>query len=564
MQITANGTKGQTEWQTVDWRDAERKVRNLRTRIYKATKEGNYRKVRNLQKLLLRSHANTLVSVRRVTQHNAGHKTPGVDKVVIKTPEAREELVDTLDKAQPWKAQPTRRVYIPKANGKQRPLGIPTVRDRALQAKVKNTLEPEWEAKFEASSYGFRPGRSCQDAIQSIWLTASKGRKLWVLDADIKGAFDNINHEQLLAALGDFPAKELVKQWLKAGYMEDEVRYNTQTGTPQGGVVSPLLANIALHGMEDAMGVKRERCSGYVKNSPRSVVRYADDFVVLCESKADAQKAKEEMQQWLLERGLTLSEEKTHIRHLDEGFDFLGFNIRRYKTSTKDTKKKKTYQSEHKILTKPSKEAVKRFKAKVKDTFMRYKGAAPDVVIDRLNPIITGWCNYYKHGVSRKTFEKLNHYLFQRQTRWMKFRHHNKGWNWQRSRYFGKVAPNRNDVWVFYCQETGKYMVKPSWIKITRHVIVKGNASPDDADLKDYWDKRQGKVLNYSGRYKELAERQSYRCTQCGGYLSNGEEIHLHHVIQDRNNNDRRNIKYQQLVHLFCHQQIHRKRKVRE
>ena len=189
--LKANGTPEQTDWQSVDWRNAERFVRNLRGRIFKATKEGNYRKVRSLQKLLLRSHANTLVSVRRVTQQNAGHKTPGVDKVVVKTPAAPGKLVDELAKAQPWRASPTRRVYIPKANGAKRPLGIPTIQDRALQARVKNALEPEWEVQFETSSYGFRPGRSCHDAMEAIWLTASKGKRVWIVDADIQGAFDH-------------------------------------------------------------------------------------------------------------------------------------------------------------------------------------------------------------------------------------------------------------------------------------------------------------------------------------------------------------------------------------
>lgn len=404
----ANETKEQTDWNAVNWQQAEKSVRNLRERIFRAVREGNHRKVRNLQKLMLRSKANILMSVRRVTQQNAGKKTPGVDKVVIKTPNARAKLVDELAEFQPWKASPARRIYIPKANGKQRPLGIPTVRDRAMQAMVKNALEPEWESQFEITSFGFRPGRGCHDAIENIFSLTSKGRKLWVLDADIKGAFDNIDHEHLLGILEGFPGKALVKQWLKAGYMENGIHNDTPAGTPQGGVVSPLLANIALHGMEQVLGVKRDS-NGWVKDSPRAIVRYADDFVVLCESQEDALRAKAELVTWLSQRGLNLSEEKTRVVHLDEGFDFLGFNIRRYKTQTKTTTKKRLLSPGYKVLVKPSKEAVKRFRKAIKELFMALKGAPVDTLVSRLNALITGWGNYYRYAVSKRVFGKLDH-----------------------------------------------------------------------------------------------------------------------------------------------------------
>jgi RNA-directed DNA polymerase len=280
----ANRPQAQTHWHAINWRKANRIVRNLRQRIFRATTQRNYKQVRSLQKLLLRSYSNILVSVRRVTQQNAGRNTPGLDKVVIKTPTAREQLLNELAEYRPWKAKPVRRVYIPKANGKQRPLGIPVVKDRCLQAMVKNALEPEWEAQFEATSYGFRPGRSCHDAIEKIYGFARPNkRKRWVIDADIKGAFDNISHSFLLNALGQFPARELIKQWLKAGYVDKGVFHNNASGTPQGGVISPLLANIALHGMEQTLGVQYN-CRGYSIGS-RAVIRYADDFVVFCESR---------------------------------------------------------------------------------------------------------------------------------------------------------------------------------------------------------------------------------------------------------------------------------------
>src|SRR6476646_6905869 len=253
----ANGTKGPTAWNAVDWRQVNRRVRNLRQRIFRATRENDLKKVRSLQKLMLRSYSNTLKAVRLVTQENKGKYTAGVDRVVALTIQDRNELVDSLMADQPWRSAPVRRVHIPKANGKLRPLGIPTIRDRALQARVKNALEPFWEAHFEPCSYGFRPGRGCHDAIARTYNVATPiRRRKWVLDADIKGAFDNIDHDYLLNAIGKFPARELIRQWLKAGYMERGVFHATSSGTPQGGVISPLLANIALHGMEAAVGVK--------------------------------------------------------------------------------------------------------------------------------------------------------------------------------------------------------------------------------------------------------------------------------------------------------------------
>jgi RNA-directed DNA polymerase len=251
----ANGAEGRanTDWNAIDWRKVERSVNNLRRRIFRASKEGDHRKVRSLQKLMLRSYANALLSVRRVTQINAGKDTPGVDKLVVKTPKARSELVDQTRSYQSWKAKPPKRVYIPKANGKFRPLGIPTIIDRVMQAIVKNALEPYWEARFEPASYGFRPGRSCHDAIAKVFgIARPNKRKKWVLDADIEGAFDSISHEKLLEVIGPFPARELVRQWLKAGYVEMGTLHATESeaGVPQGSIIGPLLMNIALHGME--------------------------------------------------------------------------------------------------------------------------------------------------------------------------------------------------------------------------------------------------------------------------------------------------------------------------
>jgi len=290
----------------------------LRQRIFTASQAGDLKRVRNLQKLMLRSRANTLVSVRRVTELNAGRKTAGVDGKIVQSPEAKVELVDWLQHStEPWQARPVKRVYIPKkgSTGKRRPLGIPVIVDRCLQARVVNALEPEWEARFEPRSYGFRPGRGCHDAIDAIFHIArgANPRRCWALDADLAAAFDRIDHSHLLSQLGTFPARGLIADWLKAG-MIDRGRFSpTEEGTPQGGVASPLLLNVALHGMEWAAGVRYQQTgvnAGYTAAGSPVLIRYADDLVALCHTRDEAEQVKARLTEWLTPRGLTFNEDK--------------------------------------------------------------------------------------------------------------------------------------------------------------------------------------------------------------------------------------------------------------
>ena len=546
---SANGPPRRTDWNSVNWRQAARIVKNLRQRIFRAARANDLRKVRSLQKLMLRCYSNILMSIRRVTQTNAGKYTPGVDKLVVKTPGARGELVDRLATYQPWRVQPVRRVYIPKRSdsSKLRPLGIPTVTDRCLQAMVTNALEPEWESRFEDSSYGFRPKRSVHDAVARVYLLAlPHKKKKWVVDADIKGAFDNLSQDFLLKALGDVPGRGLIKQWLQAGYLEEGRYHDTPTGTPQGGVISPLLLNIALHGLERAVGVLHDHNGAIM--GPRAVVRYADDFVVLCESKEDALRVKEKLlPPWLAERGLTLSEEKTRLVHLTEGFDFLGFNLRHYR----DPQSRWGF----KLRTRPSREAVTAKRQELREIWLSLRGHNLHAVLNKLNPIIRGWARFYRTAASTRTFRSLDHWMHHRALRYARHTHPNKSWAWLYERYWGRLNKTKKDKWVFGDKSSGRYLLKFSWTKIERHSLVRGTASADDPEMRGYWWERRKIEGGYLDREElALAKKQDWVCPVCGMELFNGEELHRHHQVpRARNGSEERSNR--QLVHLYCHLQ---------
>jgi len=521
VNVKSDATSGnQIDWNSIDWARANQVVRRLQVRIAKAVREGNRRKIKSLQRLLTHSFYAKALAVRRVT-NNRGKRTPGVDGETWNTSEAKAKAILSLRK-RGYKALPLRRVYIPKANGKKRPLGIPTMRDRAMQALYKMALEPVAETLADGNSYGFRPDRSCADAIEQGFTCLSRSTSpQWILEGDIKGCFDNISHDWLMTHIP--MDKEILRKWLKAGFINLKKLFPTTAGTPQGGVISPLLANMTLDGLERSLREKFSRTKRMGQCSKVHFIRYADDFVITGSSKELLEtQVKPLVISFLKERGLTLSEEKTVVTHIGEGFDFLGKNIRKYRG---------------KLIIKPTKQGIKNVLDKVRKVLKANRTASQENVIKQLNPILRGWANYYSTDCSKETFGLIDQRVWQKLWRWCCRRHPNKGAKWIKDRYFHKVK-NRN--WVFAVKITNGnkdgllelYHIPST--KIIRHTKIKAEANPFDMAWNRYFEERNlAKIKRDQGLYgmkRKLWLAQEGKCASCGEPLEMGNHEE-HHII---------------------------------
>jgi RNA-directed DNA polymerase len=526
------------DWRGTDWSDCQRRVRSLQLRIVKAWQEGRRRKAKALQRMLVRSRSGKALAVRRVTE-NQGKRTPGVDHELWSTPEAKSKAVLSL-RRRGYQPRPLRRVYIPKRNGKMRPLGIPTMKDRAMQALYLLALEPIAECTADRNSYGFRPKRSVADAIAQCWLALSKnGAAQWILEGDIKGCFDNISHDWLIAHAP--VEKAVLRKWLKAGFIESNALWPTEAGTPQGGIISPTLANNALDGLEAELHIRFRR--------PDKVnfVRYADDFIITgCSKELLENEVKPLVANFLRVRGLELSPEKTHITHIEQGFDFLGHNVRRYRCG--------------KLLTKPSRQGVISFLRHIRELIKANRTATQADLIATLNPRLRGWANFYRHAVAKAIFRAVDHRIWQAVWRWAQRRHPKKGKRWVRRRYFS-VHPR--DRWWFATKLNGKKgerreLVKLGRIPITRHVKVRADANPFDARWELYFERRdERRMQETADRWTwGLWQRQCGRCLVCRYLITPETGWHSHHVIwKVRGGSDR--LDNLALLHPTCHRQVH-------
>jgi RNA-directed DNA polymerase len=543
------------EWYALDWQTIHQNVRRLQVRIVQATKAGRWNKVKSLQRLLTHSYSGKVLAVRRVTENN-GRKTPGVDQKIWKTPEDKTQAVHAL-KSRGYQSQPLRRVYIPKSDGQRRPLGIPCMIDRAHQALHLLALDPVLETNADRNSYGFRQTRSCADAIAQCFNTLSNAPNTqWVLEGDIKSCFDQISHDWLLAHVP--MDRAILQKWLKSGYMEKHVLHETAEGTPQGGIVSPALANCTLDGLERLLkenypaGRRLKSLGGLCPSV--NFIRYADDFVITSKSKDLLEREVQPLvEQFLQQRGLKLSPTKTVITHVEKGFDFLGQNVRRYPNG--------------KLRIKPSKKNVKTFLEGIRVTIKAGLGMSAADLIGQLNPKIRGWANYHRYVVSKCTFQHVDHSIFHSLWQWARRRHPRKSSIWRKEKYY---AHNRGPDWCFFGereddegQSSKIWLYHASSTPIKRHIKVKGEANPYDPTYETYFEAREGfhmlDTFRGTKTLRFLWTEQLGLCAACHTKITRITGWRLHHCVPLVKGGSK-SAENRVLLHPECHDRVHRQR----
>jgi RNA-directed DNA polymerase len=533
-------------WQSIDWKKCQRHVDRLQRSIASAMERGKKKMVRQLQRILYKSEAYNLICTRKVTQDNQGKKTAGVDGVKELNPAQRMELALGMNDGILRKSNPVRQKEIPKKNGKVRTLGIPTLKDRVYQAKLKGIIEPCYEVIAEPNSYGFRPMRSTKDAIEQIFLNIRFKKEAWVLEGDLKGFFDNIKTDAITDSQvikGDAEITATIKRLVKSGAITVNQEYiETDMGTPQGGVISPLLANIAFNGLETMINEwaweNRKRTGQRRKNNKViHTVVYADDFVVIAKERWIIEELKEVISKWCMDKmGVELSREKTRITNVKDGFDFLGCNIRQYEINS----------TKSKTLIKPSKDSIKSVKAKIHQICKKCTGKSQDVLIGRLNQVLTGWGNYHKGNVAKEIFAAIDHYVFERTWKWASMRHSNKGKEWIKGKYWHSQG-RRN--WVFKTESNTLKWLRD--IKIKRHIKIKSEHHVFDSD-KEYWTRRR--LMNKAGKtMKEwIMEKQKFKCNHCKELFKYDSVTEIDHIVPKAcgGTNEAKNL---QVLHRHCH-----------